>query len=115
MSIIEMQVAQILTGTGDLRAWEYEINLDSDTEFEILLIPDKINIVTLSVSFSGGAGVKIYNSTDRISEVKLGSPVFIEWPFGTVLDNGVYACLPTSAIKIEQIGSGTVKVSVRAQ
>jgi len=111
----EMTTSQILTGRGENRSYEHELNNSSPGNSIWVLIPDKINIISVTLSFTGGGSGKMQTSTDKVDTVKNGSPEYKNWPFGEVSASRQERCDPCTAIRLEQINAGTMKVSVRAQ
>lgn len=110
-----MEVAQINTGYQRQVAFEKEINLTGVSVSNWIIIPDQIQKIDVTISFSGGATGKIQTSTDKVNVVKTGSPVLIDWPFGTVSENIARACKPVTAMRGVQETSGDMKLTMRTQ
>lgn len=110
-----MQAAQTGYSIGQDRSWEFEVNLEAAGESEWIIIPEKIKIISVTVSFTGGASGKVQTTTDRVDVVVNGSPVPIDWPFGVIDVNVSKSCRPVSGMRAVQVGTGTMKLTVRAQ
>jgi len=111
----EPEQAQILHGDEREPAFEFEINLTTPSESDWLLIPDKIDNISVTVSFTSGATGKIQATTDKVYNVKQGIPVAEDWPLGVIGFTTQETCYPCTAIKAIQITNGTMKVTVRIQ
>lgn len=110
-----MQAAQTGYSLGQDRSWEFEINLSAAGFSEWVIIPEKIKGISVTASFTGGASGKVQTSTDPVAVVKTGSPIAIDWPFGEVDINMSKSCRPVSGMRAVQIGTGTMKLTLRAQ
>lgn len=110
-----MNTSQTGYSIGQARSWEYEINLNSPGESEWIIIPEKINTIDVTISFTGGATGKMQTSTDKVDIIENGSPVPIDWDFGIISDNRSEGCDPVAGIRAVQIAAGTMRVSIRAQ
>ena len=110
-----MNAAQTEYSIGQDRSWEYEINMDTPGNSEWVIIPEKIRLISVTISFQGGASGKMQTSTDKVDTIKTGSPVSIDWPFGEVNTNQTKVCKPCSGIRAVQINTGIVKITLRAQ
>lgn len=109
----DMNAAQVNYSIGQDRSWEKEIILKSVSNSEWVIIPEKIKIIDVTVSFTGGASGKIQTSTDLVDTVKNGSPVAIDWPFGTVNTDQSKSCKPVTAMRAVQETSGEMKLTMR--
>lgn len=103
--------------TGDARkvAWEKEIDLAAPGNSDWLLIPDEVQGLSVTLSFSGGGSGKVQTTTDVLNTVKTGSPVTVDWPAGEVSSTTQDFCVPVTAIRLVQINAGTAKMTVRCQ
>ncbi len=110
-----MREAQILHGKGEWPSFEYEILLSAAGESDWVLIPDKIRSISVTLSFTGDASGKIQTTTDGVNTVKNGSPTECDWPFGEVNSISSQVCRPVTAMRAVMSGTGTLKVSMRAQ
>ena len=110
----ELQQAQILSGDERMPAWEIEVNLSAAGNSDWYLIPDKVDNISVTVSFTGGATGKVQTCTDKVDVIKNGTPVPVDWPFGLVAITTQKACWPPSGIRAVQVGAGTMKLSIRA-
>lgn len=111
----KMNTSQTGYSIGQARSWEDEINLDSPGESEWIIIPEKINIITVTISFSAGASGKVQISTDKIDTIENGIPIAVDWPFGVVSTNQSKSCRPVAGMRAVQVGTGTMKMTLRAQ
>ena len=112
---MKMNATQTDYSIGQDRSWESELNLSAPGNSEWVIIPEKIQKISVTVSFTGGATGKIQTTTAKVDTILNGSPVVIDWPFGTVSTNQSKVCMPVSGMRAVQIGSGTMKVTMRAQ
>jgi len=110
-----MNATQTDYSLGQDRAWEKKIELSSPGESEWIIIPEKVKFIPVTVSFTGGATGKMQTSTDLVYDIKTGSPVPIDWPYGLVAINQTKVCLPVAGMRAVQVGTGTMKVTMRAQ
>ena len=110
-----MNTAQPDYSIGQDRSWEAEINLSAPGNSEWVIIPEKIQKISVTVSFTSGATGKIQTTTAKVNTILNGSPVVIDWPYGVVSTNQSRVCMPVSGMRAVQIGSGTMKMTMRAQ
>ena len=110
----DMQQAQILHGDERWPAFESSIEKDTFGVSEWVLIPDKVQNVSITITFTGGATGTVQTSTDKVDTIKTGVPLAISWPFGVVGVDTQKACYPPSAIRIFQIAAGTMAMTIRA-
>lgn len=109
----ELKQAQVLSGDAKWPAWEGEIDLSAPGFSDWLLIPDKIQNVSVTITFTLGATGKVQTTTDIVSTIKTGTPLAIDWPFGVVGVDTQKACYPPSGIRIFQIAPGTMNFTIR--
>ena len=113
--VMEKMVAtQTDYSIGQERSYEAEINLNAAGNSDWIIIPERIKFISVTVSFTGATG-KIQTTTDKVNTIINGSPVAIDWPFGTISTNQTKVCRPCSGIRAVQVGAGTMKVTLRAQ
>jgi hypothetical protein len=110
----KMNTAQTFYSIGQDRSWEKEIILNTLGESKWIIIPEKIKVIDVTVSFSGGASGKMQTTTDLVDRIKNGSPVIIDWPFGIVNSNISKSCKPVSAMRAVQASAGIMKITMRA-
>lgn len=115
METKNLQVAKTEYSRGEPRAFEIEINLDAPGFSEWIIIPEQVVTIAVTVSFTSGGTGKVQATTDKVYEIKTGTPEGVDWPFGIVDDTFQAACIPPSAIRAEQVGSGSMIMTVRAQ
>jgi hypothetical protein len=115
MSAQNFDVSQINTGDARKVAWEKEIDLVAPGNSDWLLVPDEVQGLTVTLSFTGGGSGKVQSTTDKVDTVKTGSPVAVDWPLGEVSSSTQDFCLPVTAIRAVQINAGTLKMTARAQ
>lgn len=111
----ELNQAQILHGDEHWPSFEGEITLIAPGVSDWILIPDKIQNVSITLSFTAGASGKVQTTTDEVWTVKTGVPIAVDWPFGEVGNNRTEICNPVSGIRAVQIETGTMKVTLRGQ
>jgi hypothetical protein len=109
----DMNAAQVDYSIGQDRSWEKQIILKAVSISDWIIIPEKIKIIDVTVSFTGGASGKIQTSTDLVDTVKNGSPVPIDWPFGTVSSDQSRSCKPVTAMRAVQEAAGEMKLTMR--
>lgn len=110
-----MKVAPLTQGENFEFSFEQEVDLSGIGVSDWILIPRGVNIITVTLSVSGGGKGKVQASTDSVSVIKNGSPVAIDWDFGEVDANTQDAGFPSTAIRLSQTFAGTTKLTVRAQ
>ncbi len=110
-----MDVAPVNTGYQRNVVFQKKITIENPGESKWILIPDQINCVDVTLSFSGGASGKMQTTTDEIIDIKNDNAVPVDWPFGTVEETFQAGCLPVSGIRAVQEGAGIMIVTVRAQ
>lgn len=115
MATINLQVAKTEYSRGEPRKWEREIVLDTPGESEWIIIPEQVDIISITVSFTGGATGKIQTTTERVYIVKTGSPLAEDWSYGVVSVSFTKTCKPCSAIRAVMIHSGTMKITIISQ
>lgn len=101
---MKMNAAQTDYSIGQDRSWEAELNLDAPGNSEWVIIPEKISGISVTVSFTAGATGKMQTTTAKVDTILTGSPVAIDWPFGTVATNQSKVCRPCSGMRAVQIG-----------
>lgn len=112
---LNMDAAQTNYSIGQDRSWEKEVVLDSAGSSVWVIIPEKTRLISVTVSFAGGAEGKVQTSTDLVDVVKNGFPVAVDWPFGYVSGNRTEVTKVVSAIRAVQRLSGTMTMTLRAQ
>ena len=113
---IDMNVAPINRGDAKIVAWEYEDNLAAPGNGYSIIIPDEVQHLSLTASFSGGGTGKVQTTTSTLEVVKTGTNiVWVDWDNGTVAITTQNACYPVTAVRMVQIHAGTMKLEVRAQ
>jgi hypothetical protein len=115
MAYKEMDVCGENTGDARKVAWEKEVNLVASGNSDWILVPDEVQGLSVTLSFTGGGSGKMQSTTDKLDTVKNGSPVAVDWPLGEVSSNTQDFCLPVTAIRAVQINAGTLKMTARAQ
>jgi len=112
----EMKVAPIRQGNTEVVAYEYEDNLSAIGNGDAILIPKGINWFSTTMSFTAGATGKIQVTTDTVATVKSETGVtWVDSWWGDADDIYVDLFFPVTAIRIVQIDTGTMKLTVRAQ
>ena len=115
METKNLQVAKTEYSRGEPRAFEIEINLDAPGFSEWVIIPEQIDIISVTVSFTGGATGKMQTTTDLVYTIKTGSPTAEDWPYGEISVSVTKTCKPCSGMRAAMSGSGTMRVTIRAQ
>lgn len=110
-----MNVAQTGYSLGEQRGWEFELTLNSPGMSDWIIIPEKINNISVTLDFSGGSSGYVQTTTNRVDTVLNGSPVAIDWPFGIINVKQSEKCKPATAIRAVQVNSGQLSMSVRSQ
>lgn len=108
-----MKVAQRPYTLGPVAAFEDEINLNAPGESDWIIIPAIINVITVTVSFTGGASGKMQTTTDPNDN--FSSAVSVDWPFGEKSETFSATCKPVSGLRAVQVGTGTMKITIRTQ
>ena len=111
----KMNVVPVNNGNQGFTAWEHEISLIAPGNSAWVLIPDQINRIDVTLSFTGGSSGKMQTTTEKIDTIKNGLPIAIDWPFGSIDVSRSESCKPVSAIRAVQEAAGTMKVTIRAQ
>lgn len=111
----KMVASQTDYSIGQERSYEKEIVLTAPGNSDWIIIPERIKFISVTVSFLSGASGKIQTTTDLIDTIKNDSPIAVDWPYGTVSTNQTRVSRPCSGIRFVQIGTGTMKVTMRAQ
>ena len=115
----EMQVVNTRGNTRDggtrLNAFEYEQTLSGLSTGEAILIPSDISRLSVTLSFSGGAGGYVEATTDKVEKILTGTADYKQWPKGTVSTITQDSCFPPSGIRAVQTAAGILKMSLRGQ
>lgn len=112
----EMMVAPINKGDQKRVAYEYEDNLSAPGNGDAILIPEEITWFSTTMSFTAGASGKIQVTTDTVATVKAETDVtWVDSWWGDADATYVDLFFPVTAIRIVQIDTGTMKLTVRAQ
>lgn len=111
----DMDVAQVNTGYQQEVSFQKEIELTAIGISDWIIIPDQIQLISVTVSFSGGAAGKMQTTTNLVHIVKTGNPVPIDWDFGVISEARSERCKPVTAMRAEQTSPGVMSVSMRAQ
>ena len=111
----DMDVVPVNTGYQRDVCFQKEITLMEDGTSDWIVIPDQINDISVTISFTGGAAGKVQTTTDSLFVIKNGSPYPVDWPYGVVNYLFKDSCYPVSGMRIIQIGSGTMRMTMRAQ
>jgi len=117
MAVIQMPVAPCNdVGNGNF-AFEFTQALAAAGDTDIVLIPESVKNMTITLQGAGGANATLYYTTDLVSLVKSG--VGVTWVASATLSGETTAvceaALITTAIKMTQANAGTSKIAVRAQ
>ena len=96
------------------QAYESEVSLASVTTSDIILIPQDVNNVSISVIVGAGGQGNVDVSNDSVYTVKNGAPTWIPNSIALVA-NTLINLEPCTAIRLNQSNAGTVKMCVRAQ
>lgn len=115
MATQDFDVAQTGYSRGEPRAWEEKITLTSPGFSDWILIPEQVRGIAVTVDFTGGCSGRMETTTDKVYEVKTGNPNPIPWPFGYVSTERTEVCKPCTAIRAEQVGAGSMIVTMRPQ
>ena len=111
----EMDVAPTLK-VGQAVAFEKSVSLASATNSPAILVPPGIRGCTVTLSVSAGGTGYVETSTDTVSVVKDGTPVWIKWTADSVSADTSDSAFPVTAIRLVQdSGSGTTQLTIRAQ
>ena len=116
-NFIEMQKTNISPdGEQRIFAYEMELSLSSIGNTQWILIPLRVQQITVSLIFTDGARAKVQTTTTPILTVKTGTPTPLDWPHGVVNENCADVCVPVTAVRmVKTVETGTVKIEVRAQ
>lgn len=116
MGYKEMNVANVKDG-GDVKtkAFEYQETLTGAGNGESVLVPDDIRNIVATVSFTAGAQGYIQATSDNIDTVKTGSPIWVTWGAGQVSVTTQDVAIPPTALRMVQVGTGTMKMTLRGQ
>jgi len=114
MGYVEMNVARVKDGGVKRFAFEYEQILSGAGNGDWILIPDDIFDISVTVAPTT-CTAKVQLTTDKISEVKTGTPTAIDWDAGLVGSNSEDVFYPVTAIRLVQAGIGSSKLKVRVQ
>lgn len=113
---VQMKVANTQEGGDRGFAFEYSESLAAAGETKLVLIPDGIQNVSISAEGADGASVVVYSSVDTIDTIKLGTGItWIAWSAGSITSAVGAVFNPVTAIKMIQTGTGSSKLSMRAQ
>lgn len=116
-NFIEMQKTNISPdGEQRIFAYEMELSLSSIGNTQWILVPLRVQQITVSLIFTGGARAKVQTTTSPILTVKEGTPNSLDWPHGVINQNCSDVCVPVTALRlVKTVDSGTVEIEVRAQ
>ena len=112
---VDLQVAKTDYSRGEPRAFEINITFDSPGFSEWIIIPEQIATIAVTVSFQSGGTGRIQSTTDKVYDIKTGTPTEVDWPFGVVEDTFQAVCDPPSAIRAELVTPGIMTLTIRAQ
>jgi len=108
-----MNVAQTNYSLGQPRAWEIEINLNAPGNSDWIIIPEKVQNISATVSFQDGGTGKIQTSTDTVYEIENDNFIAVDWPWSEISTTLQKTCKPPTAIRAVQINAGKMKVTFR--
>lgn len=116
MAFLQMKVAQINSESKDVTAWEFTYTLKGAGDGDWILIPDRISGVAVVVTFTGGASGKVQTAQGEVFEIKSGGGVIDDWEKGVVSTQETDVLVTAvAAMRIVQIGTGTMTIRMRAQ
>lgn len=110
-----MQVVPTKSGGLLQRAFEISDSLAEAGNGKSIVIPDIMNVISVQVEPSGGCFVKVQTTLDRVNNVYDDSAIWVDWDYGLVSVNTQKKCVPVTAIRLVQDGSGSSIIKVRAQ
>lgn len=119
MGFKEFNVVPINTGSQRQAAWQAKTLLNKSENGDWCLIPDNVNSVQVTVSFTNGASGKVQATTDLVEDIKNENDIIpVDWIWGEVEETLQDTCKPPSALRavmIQNGNSGTMKMTLRGQ
>jgi hypothetical protein len=105
----------IKTNAGDGLSWEAEVSLTGVGGSDWIIVPDKVESVLVTVSFTGGAKGWVESTTDSLDTIKTGGVITpIVWKYGEVFVDTGTVLYPVRALRLFQTFAGGSKLTLKA-
>ena len=115
MAYSEMSVAPALQNNARKFAFEYSETLVAPGNGTSILVPAGVATVSVQVDFSNNGTGKVQTTVSSVAIVKAGTAIWGDWDAGTVSTHYEDVCVPVTAVRLVQVGTGSATISVRAQ
>lgn len=84
----------------------------------IIIVPEDVQNLSVTLKVTGDGSTIVYTTTDRLNDVKsdVAGLVWVPWSLGAVHDDVKSTTFyPVTAIKMVQTGTGSSRLTIRAQ